>query len=76
MANKGALTPVERVKAAYLRLVRGTEINDLAVAYEVNPGRVTEAITAIKLAADDPIGVRAAVEGSARSDVEADEEPL
>jgi hypothetical protein len=47
---KTALTPAERIKCAYLHLVRGIAQHDLAVAFEVNMGRVNEAVIAIKKA--------------------------
>ena len=56
------LTPAERIKCAYLSVVCGIENQHLAVAYEVNMGRISEAIHAIELAAADPRFVRRAVE--------------
>ena len=46
--RKTALTEKEAVKAAYLHIVRGWTQSDIAVAFEVNIGRVNEAITAIR----------------------------
>lgn len=51
---KTQLTPNERIKAAYLHYVKGTEQHTIAIAFEVNVGRVNEACLAIKFAADDP----------------------
>lgn len=48
---KAALTPQERIKAAYLHYIRGVTQQDLAVAFEVNIGRVNEACKAIMEAA-------------------------
>jgi DNA-directed RNA polymerase specialized sigma24 family protein len=47
---KTALTPVEKIKAAYLHLVRGVTQQDIAVAFEVNSGRVNEAIMDVRAA--------------------------
>lgn len=55
MSAKGALTFEERIIAAYLHFVKGIEQNDIAVAFRVNPGRVAEAVNAIKLAAENPV---------------------
>lgn len=44
---KTALTPQEKIKAAYLHYVRGINQHDIAVAFEVNPGRVNEACKAV-----------------------------
>lgn len=55
--HKAALTPHERIKAAYLHYVRGIDQHDIAVAFEVNPGRINEACRAIWEAVqpqDDP----------------------
>jgi hypothetical protein len=38
--------------------VREIEVQDIAVAFDVNLGRVSEALHAIALAADDPKGIR------------------
>jgi hypothetical protein len=51
---KTALTPNERIKAAYLYHIRGIPMHDIAVAFEVNHGRVAEACTAIWEAAKRP----------------------
>jgi transposase len=54
MSQKPQLTVNERIKAAYLHYVLGIEQQAVAVAFEVNIGRVNEACLAIKLAAEDP----------------------
>lgn len=59
MALKQELTPQERIKAAYLHYVLGVEQQAIAVAFEVNGGRVNEACLAIQIAADAPKEVRA-----------------
>lgn len=51
---KKALTPMERIKCAYLHLIRKVPIQDLAIAFEVNNGRVSEAVAAIQSAAENP----------------------
>jgi hypothetical protein len=51
---KKALTPHERIKCAYLHLIRGVAVQDLAIAFEVNTGRISEAIAAIQKAIDNP----------------------
>jgi hypothetical protein len=53
---KKSLTKQERIKCAYLFCVRNVAMQDLAIAYEVNIGRVSEAIAAIETAADNPLG--------------------
>jgi len=60
---KTVLTPRDRVKAAYLHLVLGVEVQTIAVALEVNMGRVSEAITALELAASDPKEARRRMSG-------------
>ncbi len=52
--QKTDLTPVERLCVAYLHYARGIEQQDLAVAYNVNGGRISEACTALYKAAQDP----------------------
>lgn len=44
MSDKRALTFNEIVTAAYLRFVRNVSVGDIATAYDVNPGRVSEAL--------------------------------
>lgn len=56
--RKRDLTRTERITAAYLHHVREVEVQDIAVAFDVNLGRVSEALHAIALAADDPKGIR------------------
>jgi hypothetical protein len=56
------LTERERIKCAYLHCICGIEIMHLAIAYEVNMGRVSEAVTAIKLAAENPKEMRKRME--------------
>jgi hypothetical protein len=51
---KKALTKQERIKCAYLHIIRNVPQQDLAIAFEVNSGRVNEAITAIETAAENP----------------------
>lgn len=48
------LTPKERITVAYLHYVRGIYQEDLAAAYDVNSGRISEACTAIKHASENP----------------------
>jgi hypothetical protein len=56
------LTGEERIICAYLSVVCDIQHQHLAVAYDVNMGRVSEAVHAIRLAAADPKGIRAALE--------------
>ena len=63
MSHKQELTEKERIKCAYLHLVCGVEQQHLAVAFEINMGRVSEAITAIELAIADPKEMRKRMEG-------------
>lgn len=51
---KKALTKQERIKCAYLHIIRNIAQQDLAIAFEVNMGRVNEAIAAIEAAAENP----------------------
>ena len=62
MSHKQELTKRERIKRAYLHLVCGVEQQHLCIAFEVNMGRVSEAITAIELAIDDPKEMRRRME--------------
>jgi hypothetical protein len=57
------LTPHERIKAAYLVEVRGVSVQDVAIAFNVNMGRVSEAVAAVTLAAADPRLVRRLAQG-------------
>lgn len=54
MALKAALTVEERIKSAYLHYILGIEQHAIAVAFEVNIGRVNEACLAILAAAQNP----------------------
>lgn len=51
---KKSLTPHERVKCAYLNLIRNVPVQDLAIAFEVNTGRISEAIAAVQKAIENP----------------------
>lgn len=51
---KRALTREEAIKCAYLYFLRGVPQHDLAIAFEVNQGRINEALMAVKIAADNP----------------------
>ena len=62
MSHKQELTKRERIKCAYLHLICGVEQQHLAVAFEVNMGRVSEAMTAIELAIADPKEMRKRME--------------
>ena len=62
MSHKQELTKRERIKCAYLSIICGVENQHLAIAFEVNMGRVSEAITAIELAIDDPKEMRRRME--------------
>jgi hypothetical protein len=46
--RKTSLTPEEKVKAYYLNVIRGWDQQDIAFAFEVNIGRVNEAIADIR----------------------------
>ena len=48
--GKTELTPTEKLKCAYFYLVRGVAQNVLADIFEVNPGRVNEAIESVRFA--------------------------
>lgn len=48
--DKTVLTAIEKIKVAYLHEVRGISQHDLATVYEVNAGRVNEAIKAVRAA--------------------------
>ena len=52
------LTPIERIKVAFMHYVRNISQDDLAAMMDVNQGRVNEACLAIKKAADAPKAVR------------------
>lgn len=42
--EKGALTPREKLKVAYAYVIMGISQHDLAALFEVNQGRVAEAV--------------------------------
>jgi hypothetical protein len=63
MTHKQQLTERERIKCAYLHVICGVEQQNLAIAFEVNMGRVNEAIMAIELAASDPKVMRERMQG-------------
>lgn len=46
--HKTSLTPEEKIKAAYLHMIRGWDQQDIAIAFEVNIGRVNEAVSKIR----------------------------
>lgn len=48
--DKTALTPREKLKAAYMHDVRGVAQHILADMFEVNAGRIAEAVTAVRKA--------------------------
>jgi len=48
--SKTALTPLEKLKAAYFYEVRGVAQHVLADMFEVNAGRIAEAITDVRKA--------------------------
>ena len=48
--GKTALTPDEKLRAAFAHLINGVDQHILASIFGVNPGRVAEAITAVRLA--------------------------
>lgn len=49
--NKTSLTPREKIKAAYAYEIMGIAQHDIAALFEVNQGRVADAIKAILYAA-------------------------
>ena len=51
MADK--LTKSQKLAAAYFHLVRGIAQQDLAALYNVNQGRISEAVRAVEDALDD-----------------------
>jgi hypothetical protein len=65
--GKTELTFEERIKAVYLHYIAGTAQQDLAIAYEVNIGRVNEACLAIKIAATHPKEARRVLEAAGLS---------
>lgn len=52
------LSPVERIRVAFLHYVRGIPQDTLAAAFDVNQGRINEACLAIHKAASAPRAVR------------------
>jgi hypothetical protein len=47
---KGALTPQEKIKVAYFHLLRGVAQQTLADMFDVNGGRVAEAVADVRKA--------------------------
>lgn len=52
--RKANLTPEEKVKAAYFYLIRGIAQQVLADIFDVNMGRVNEAVDAVRGAVEWP----------------------
>jgi hypothetical protein len=50
--RKAHLTPEEKIKAAYFHLLRGVAQNVLADLFDVNPGRVAEAVEDVRKAVE------------------------
>ena len=48
--RKTALTPEEKITAAFMHFVRHVEVQDIAMMYGINMGRVSEACNHIGLA--------------------------
>lgn len=55
-SSKKSLTPREKVKVAYAYLIRGVDQHTIASMFEVNAGRVAEAVKEIRAAVDWPMG--------------------
>jgi hypothetical protein len=55
--RKTALTPEEKITAAFMHYVRQIDQQDIAMMYGVNMGRVNEACRAISVAAGREPGV-------------------
>ena len=51
---KTELTPEEKLRAAYAHIVGGVDQHVIAALFAVNPGRVNEAIMAVKRAIEMP----------------------
>lgn len=51
---KTALDPQEKLKAAYAYEILGVEQHVIAALYGINPGRVAEAISAVRTAVGIP----------------------
>jgi hypothetical protein len=64
MALKTDLTPAERIKAAYMHMILGVDQQAIAVAFEVNHGRVSEACTALAMCAESPKEARRVMEAN------------
>ena len=54
MKDKTALTSEEKLKAAYFHIVRGVDQHVLADMFNVNPGRIAEAVSAVRVAIGMP----------------------
>jgi len=54
--KKTALTPDEKLKAAWGHLIQGVDQHTIAALYGVNPARVAEAIAAARAAFGIPKG--------------------
>lgn len=54
-APKAALTPEEKLKAAYFYLVRGVDQHTLADLFGVNGGRIAEAVIEVRKAIGMPV---------------------
>ena len=52
------MTPVDRIKCAYLHYCRGVAQEDLGIMFDTHNGRVSEACKAIMKAAQTPMKVR------------------
>ena len=48
--TKTTLTPEEKLRAAYAHLISGVDQHVIAALFNVNAGRVSEAISAVRLA--------------------------
>jgi hypothetical protein len=58
LETKTALTPAEKLKVAYAVLINGWDQHEVAALMGVNPGRVNEAVMAVRKAID-PEGTKA-----------------
>lgn len=45
---KASLSPEEKLKAAYLHEITGLDYQTLTIIFGVNPGRIADAITAVR----------------------------
>jgi hypothetical protein len=50
MAKKSKLTFEEKIKAAYLHFLCGISQQNIAIAFNVNIGRINEAVSQVKAA--------------------------